>query len=63
MVVVVLLLSHGGPTSESGCSEVVALEIPPTERRAPKVLSSSWRLPMSYVWMRLRRFWSLLAVT
>lgn len=22
-------LNHGGPTSESGCSEVVALEAPP----------------------------------
>ena len=30
MVVVALLLNHGGLTSESGCSEVVALETPPT---------------------------------
>lgn len=28
MVVVAPPLNHGGPTSESGCSEVVALEAP-----------------------------------
>lgn len=29
MVAVASPLNHGGPTSESGCSEVVALEAPP----------------------------------
>lgn len=46
-MVVAHSMNHGGPTSEVGALKWWHFRAPPPQSRAPKALSSSWRLPMS----------------